>query len=87
MKQIDSEAFENNTHHCDEMKTIAKVYVSNCKGSVLTVHHILPDLKLRKIFPTILPEERVQVLLSEKVTWKHKIQDSAMENTVSLSNF
>ena len=73
MKQTAKEAFENNIHHHDTMKTIAKAYLSNRECSVQeAVYHILPELKLRRIFPAVYfvntypPEERVKVLLSEK---------------------
>ena len=73
MKQTAKEAFENNIHHQDTMKTINKAYLSNRECSVQeAVYHILPELKLRRIFPTVyfvstnLPEERVRVLLSKK---------------------
>ena len=65
--------FENNMHHHDAMKTIAKAYLSNRECSVReTVYHILPELKLRRIFPDVYfvntnpLGEGVQVLLSEK---------------------
>ena len=73
MKQAAKEAYENNMHHHDTMKTIAKAYVNSRECSVQEAfYHILPELKLRRIFPAVhfvntsLPEERVQVLLSEK---------------------
>ena len=73
MKQTAKEAFENNMHHRDTMKTIAKAYLSNQECSVQeAAYHILPELKLRRIFPAVYfvntypPEERVKVLLSEK---------------------
>ena len=73
MKQAAKEAFENNIHYHDTMKTIVRGYLSNRECSVQeAVYHMLPELKLRRIFPpvylvnTILPEERVQVLFSEK---------------------
>ena len=73
MKQAAKEAFENNMHHNDTMKTIAKAYLSNGEYSVQeTVYHILPELKLRRIFPAVyfvntnLLEERVQILVPEK---------------------
>ena len=57
----------------DTTKTIAKAYLSNRKCSVQEpVYHILSELKLRRIFLAVYfnntnpPEERVQVLLSEK---------------------
>ena len=55
------------------MKAIAKAYLSNRECFVQEArYHILPEMKLRKIFPayyfvnTNPPEDRVQVLLSEK---------------------
>ena len=73
MKEAAKEAFENNMHHHDTMEAIAKAYLSSREWSVQeAVYHILSELKLRRIFPavcfvnTILPEERVQVLLLEK---------------------
>ena len=55
------------------MKTIVKVYLSNRECSVQeAIYHVLPELKLRRIFlavyfvDTNFPDERVQVLLSEK---------------------
>ena len=66
MKQAAKEAFKNNMHHCDTMKAIAKAYLSNRECSVQeAVYHILPELKLRRIFPVVYfvninpPEERV----------------------------
>ena len=70
MKQA---AFENNIHHHGIMKTITKADISDRECSVQeAVYHILPKLKLRRIFPavyffnTTLPEETVQELLSEE---------------------
>ena len=60
-------------HHHDTTKIIAKAYLSNRECSVKkAVYHILPELKLRRIFPAVYfantnsPEERVQVLHPEK---------------------
>ena len=72
MKQAAKESFENNMNHHDTMKTFAKAYISNRECSVQeVVYHILPELKLRRIFPAVFantnpPEERVKVLFSEK---------------------
>ena len=73
MKQAAKEAFENNVHHHGTIKTMARAYLSNRECSVQeAVYHILPELKLRRIFPvvcfvnTCIPEEKVQVLLPEK---------------------
>ena len=66
MKKTAKESFENNIHHHNKIKTIAMPYLSNCECSVReAVYHILPELKLRRIFPAEyflnnnLPEERV----------------------------
>ena len=60
-------------HHHDTMKAIAKAYLSNREYSVQEeVYNILPELKLKRIFPALyfvntnLSEEGVQVLLPEK---------------------
>ena len=73
MKQAVKEALQNNMHHPDTMKTMARAYLSNQECSIQeTVYHILPELNHRRIFPAVyfvntnLPEERVPVLLSEK---------------------
>ena len=73
MKQVAKEAYENKMHHHHTMKTIAKAYLNNRECSVQeAVYHVLPELKLRRIFPAVyfvntnLPEERLQVLLSEE---------------------
>ena len=51
MKQTAKEAFENNIHHHDTMKAIAKAYLMNQECSVKdSVYHILPELKPRRIF-------------------------------------
>ena len=90
MKQAAKEAFENKLHHHDTMKTIAKAYLSNRECSIQeAVYHILPELKLRRIFLAVYcikanpPEERVQVLLSEKEL-RELLDDSP--NIVKKSN-
>ena len=74
MKQVAKEAFENNMHHPDTMKTTAKTCLSNREYSLKeTVHHILPEWKLRSIFSAVYfvntkpREEGVQVLLSVNI--------------------
>ena len=71
-KPQNKEAFENNIHDLDTMKTIARPYISHRECSLQeAVSHILPELKLRRIFPAVyfvntnLPEERIQVLFTE----------------------
>ena len=51
MKQAAKEAFEKNIHHYDTVKIIAKDYLSNQECPVeAAMYHILPKLKLRRIF-------------------------------------
>ena len=53
-KQAVKEAFENNIHDYDTMKTIAKAYLSNRECSAQeAVFHILQELKLRRFFPAV----------------------------------
>ena len=73
MEEATKEALENNMHHHDTMKIIARAYLSNRECSVQkTVYHILPELKLSRIFPaayfvnTSLSEEIIQALLPAK---------------------
>ena len=82
------------------MKINAKAYLRNRECPVHEgVYHILPEWTLRRILPavyfidTILPKERVHVLLPEKeliaqifsrdqiliVIWKDQVQHSAIE--------
>ena len=72
-KQAAKEAFENNMRHHDTMKTFVKAYISNRKCFVQeAVYHILPELKLRRIFPAVYfvdtnhPGKRFQILHSAK---------------------
>ena len=73
IKQAAKETFENNMHHHDTMKKFAKASLSNRECFLQEpVYHILPELKLRRIFPVVYfvnaypPEERTQILLSDK---------------------
>ena len=51
MKQAAKETYESNINHHDNMKTIAKAYLSNRECSVQeAVYHILSELKLRRTF-------------------------------------
>ena len=59
-------------HHHNTIKTFAKAYLRNHERSGQDAgYHILPQLKLKRIFPAVyfvninLPERRVQVLLRE----------------------
>ena len=72
MKEAAKEAFENNLHYY-EIRTISQVYLSKPPCSPRkAIYHILPGLKLRRVFPAIhftntnLLEEKTQMLLSEK---------------------
>ena len=60
-------------YHHHSMKTTEEAYLSNQECSVQeAVHHILPELKLQRILLVVYfvntnpPQERVQLLLSEK---------------------
>ena len=54
MKQAAKEAFENNMHHHDTLKTIAKAYLSNRECSVQeAVYVILTEFELQRIFPAV----------------------------------
>ena len=70
-KQAAKEAFENSMHHHDTGKKIAILYLTLVQE---TVHHILPKLNLKRIFPTVyfvntnLPEERFRVITIWKRT-------------------
>ena len=74
MKQVAKETLKNNVHHHDTKKTNIKGYSCNGESSVQeAVYHILPELKLRRIFPSVYfvnIKQRVQVLLSKKRTEK-----------------
>ena len=66
IKKAAKEAFGNNMHHHNTKKTIAKAYLSNREYFLQeAVYHILPELKLRRIFPDVYfvntnsPEERI----------------------------
>ena len=69
MKQAAKEDFENKMHHHDTIKTIARAYLSNRD---CFFYHILPKLKLKRIFPVVhfiknnLPAEKVQVLVPQR---------------------
>ena len=70
MKEAVKEVFENNLH-CYE--TISQVYLSKPQCSIQkAIYHILPGLKLRRVFPAVhlvntnLLELKTQILLSEK---------------------
>ena len=54
IKQVTKEAFENTMHHNNTTNTIAKAYLSNRECE--RVYHILPELKLRKIFQLCILE-------------------------------
>ena len=70
MNEAAKEAFENNLHQYETMKTFSQ---AKCECSAQeAVYHILPEFKLRKKFTTLhfvktnVPDKRTQVLLSEK---------------------
>ena len=73
MKEVAKDAFENNLHHYEAMKKLLRGQLSKRECSVQeAVYHILPKLKLRRVFPVVcfgnknVPQEPAQVLLSGK---------------------
>jgi len=73
MKQAAQEAYENNDDAYTKMKSIAKAYATKREVSVQEAAYlVLPELWLRKIFPSVvfansnLPEKRYCVCFSEK---------------------
>lgn len=73
MKEEAKEAFENNLHHYESVKTTSQANLSKHKYSAQEdVYHIFPELKLRRVFPAVhfvysnQVKERTQVLLFEK---------------------
>ena len=73
MKQAVKEAVKNNSDNYQKMKSVAHAYSSKRECSVQEpVHHIMPELWLRKIFSGViyvnsnLPEKRVKLILSQK---------------------
>lgn len=51
MRKEANEVFENNKHHHNAIKTIAKVFLCNRECSLQeAAYHIFPELKLRRIF-------------------------------------
>ena len=69
--QAKKQAAKDNMHHHDTGKKIARLYLTSVQE---TVHHILPKLNLKRIFPTVyfvntnLPEERFRVITFWKRT-------------------
>ena len=73
IEQALKEAYENNMHPHHTMETIGKYYLNSRECSVEEAFYcVLPELKIRRIFLVVcfvntnLPEERVQLLFSEK---------------------
>lgn len=51
MRKEANEVFENNKHHHNAIKTIAKVFLCNRECSLQeAAYHIFPELNLRRIF-------------------------------------
>ena len=64
MKQAAKEALDNKLDHFNTMKNILQAYTSKWECSVQeAVYHVLPELHLRRVFPSVyfvntnLPEE------------------------------
>ena len=55
MKQVLTESIEKRQNNFDQMRAIAHAYASNRECSVQeAVHHCLPELWLRKVFPRVI---------------------------------
>ena len=74
MKLAAAEASRMNLNNQDQMKAIARAYITKRECSIQeAVYHIMPELWLRKTFPRVtfansnLPENRFKVCLSEEV--------------------
>ena len=66
--------FEKNLHHYEIIKIISRDYLSKRECSVQEeIYHILPELKLRRVFPAVhcfktkIQEERMQVLSQKEL--------------------
>lgn len=73
MKQAAKEASESNLSPYEQMKTIAKAYMTKRECSTQeAVYHIMPELWLRKTYPDVvfvntnLPEKRFRVCCNEE---------------------
>ena len=73
VKQAFRETIEKGASYYEQMKTIAHAYSSKRECSLQeAVYHIMPELWLRKVFPTVvnvnsnIPEKRINMMLSKR---------------------
>ena len=73
VKQAFRETLEKGASYYEQMKTIAHAYSSKRECSLQeAVYHIMPELWLRKVFPTVvnvnsnIPEKRINMMLSKR---------------------
>ena len=73
MKRTFKETLEKEDSYYEQMKTIAHAYSSKRECSLEeAVYHIMPELWLRKVFPTVvnvnsnIPEKRINMMLSKR---------------------
>ena len=73
MKQAAKEALKMNLNHYEQMKAVARAYITKRECSVQeAVYHVMPELWLRKTFPRVLfansnlPENRFKICRSEE---------------------
>ena len=73
MKQAFKESLERGAGSCEQMKSVAYVYVSKRECSIQeALYQVMPELWLREVFPGLLyansniPEKRVRMMLSKK---------------------
>ena len=73
INQAAREAFKMNLDHYEQMKAVARAYITKRECSVQeAVYHVMPELWLRKTFPCVifansnLPENRFKICRSEE---------------------
>ena len=73
MKRTFKETLEKEDSYYEQMKTIAHAYSSKRECSLQeAVYHIMPELWLRKVFPTVvnvnsnIPEKRINMMLFKR---------------------
>ena len=70
MKVAAKGAFKQNFDHFEAIKSIIKAYI--CRGECSVQEVVLPELKLRRVFPAVysvninLPKQKTKVVLNEK---------------------
>ena len=73
MKRTFKETLEKEDSYYEQMKTIAHAYSSKRECFLQeAAYHVMPELRLRKVFPTVVnvnsnvPDKRVKLILSKK---------------------